>query len=334
MNYSTIHCYLGANLLAGRIMLASVSVIFIPKIHKRIFKLNIMQGKTFVTFLQISACVYFVMPEKLESYHQQYGSLFPIQIKDVIALPGMKASVESKPDTVPADSRVLDHGAIVRGNIDKKQIALVFTADEFADGGEIILSTLQKHGVKGCFFFTGRFYRNTAFRSLIKQTKQQGHYLGPHSDQHLLYCDWTNRDSLLVTQQQFQEDMAANLDAIQKFGVNRSAIKYFIPPYEWYNDSIAVWTKQMGMQLINYTPGTRSTSDYTTPDMKNYRASDEIYQSILDKEKTDPHGLNGFILLIHFGTDPKRTDKFYNHLDELITELTKKNYRFTTIEEL
>ncbi|MEJ7671938.1 MAG: hypothetical protein WKF59_04350 [Chitinophagaceae bacterium] len=78
------------------------------------------------------------------------------------------------------------------------------------------------------------------------------------------------------------------------------------------------------MQLINYSPGTKSTADYTTPDMKNYRSSEEIYQSILDKEEKDVNGLNGFILLIHFGTDPKRTDKFYNRLDELITCVEEK----------
>ena len=227
-----------------------------------------------------------------------------------------------------------DHGAIIRGDTNKKQIALVFTADEFADGGKIILSTLQKQHIKGSFFFTGRFYRNPAFRSLIKQAKQQGHYLGPHSDQHLLYCDWTNRDSLLVTKQKFKDDLTANLKAIEQFGVKKSAIKYFIPPYEWFNDSITLWTKQMGMQLINYSPGTNSTADYTTPDMKNYKPSYEIYQSIIDKEKADPNGLNGFILLVHFGTDPKRTDKFYNHLDELITELKTEHRRFTAIDEL
>ena len=41
-----------------------------------------------------------------------------------------------------------DHGAIIRGNTNKKQIALVFTADEFADGGKIILSTLQEQHIK------------------------------------------------------------------------------------------------------------------------------------------------------------------------------------------
>ena len=227
-----------------------------------------------------------------------------------------------------------DQGAIVRGNLSKKNIALVFTADEFGDGGKIILNTLQKQKVKASFFFTGRFYRNPLYKNVITQLKQQEHYLGPHSDQHLLYCDWTKRDSLLVTKEQFTKDLNACLHSIEKYGIKNSAIKYFIPPYEWYNDSIATWTKQMGIQLINYSPGTKSNADYTTPDMKNYRSSNEIYQSILDKEKQDTNGLNGFILLIHFGTDPGRTDKLYNRLGELLTVLKQKGYSFKTIGEL
>lgn len=168
---------------------------------------------------------------------------------------------------------------------------------------------------------------------MITQLKKQGHYLGPHSDQHLLYCDWTKRDSLLVTKNEFTKDLNACLHSIETYKVKRSAIKYFIPPYEWYNDSIATWTKQMGIQLINYSPGTKSTADYTTPDMKNYRGSDEIYQSIFNKEK-DVNGLNGSILLIHFGTDPKRTDKFYNRLDDLIITLKESGYQFTSIDEV
>ena len=227
-----------------------------------------------------------------------------------------------------------DHGGIIRGNIHQKRIALVFTADEFGDGKEIISSTLRKHRVKASFFFTGRFYRNSSFRAAIKSLKNQGHYLGPHSDQHLLYCDWTNRDSLLVTKQQFLTDLNNNISAIEKFGIKRSAIKFFLPPYEWFNDSITLWTKQMKMQLINFSPGTKSTADYTTPDMKTYVGSEEIYKSITRKEANDPNGLNGFILLIHFGTDPKRKDKFYNYLDKLVTELKNKNYQFTTVEHV
>ena len=208
----------------------------------------------------------------------------------------------------------------------------MFTADEFGDGANVILNTLQKQNVKASFFFTGRFYRSSVYKNIIIQLKQQGHYLGPHSDQHLLYCDWIKRDSLLVTKDEFTKDLNACLHSIENYGVKRSSIKYFIPPYEWYNYSIATWTKQMGIQLINYSPGTKSNADYTTPDMKNYRSSDEIYQSIIDKEKQD--GLNGFILLIHFGTDPKRTDKFYDRLDELITTLKQKGYEFNNIAGL
>jgi len=249
--------------------------------------------------------------------------------------PKEKAPSKSPPkgETSAASFPMFDHGAIVRGDQNKKEIALVFTADEFGDGAKGITKALQKHNTKASFFFTGRFYRNSLYKNIITQLKKQGHYLGPHSDQHLLYADWTKRDSLLVTKQQFKKDLEANLKAIEKYGVKSSAIKYFIPPYEWYNDSIALWTKEMGLQLINYTPGTKSTADYTTPDMKNYRSSNEIYQSILDKEK-DVNGLNGFILLIHFGTDAGRTDKFYNRLDELLSTLKQKGYSFKTIEEV
>jgi endoglucanase len=210
----------------------------------------------------------------------------------------------------------------------------VFTGDEFADGGQTILNALHAHKAKASFFFTGNFYRNPSFKNLIQKLKEQGHYLGPHSDKHLLYCDWNNRDSLLVTKKQFKEDLLANLTEIKKHGIKTSSIKYFIPPYEWHNDSIAAWSKEMGIQLINFSPGTKSTADYTWPELKNYRSSDEIYQSVLDKEQNDEHGLNGFILLIHIGTDPRRKDKFYNRLNNLLSALEAKGYTFTTFEDL
>ena len=51
---------------------------------------------------------------------------------------------------------------------------------------------------------------------------------------------------------------------------------------------------------------------------KNYRSSDMIYNSIINYEQSKPAGLNGFILLLHIGTDPKRTDKFYKSLPGLL----------------
>ena len=118
------------------------------------------------------------------------------------------------------------------------------------------------------------------------------------------------------------------------FGLQKENANYFLPPYEWYNDSIAAWTKDMGLQLINYTPGTLSHADYTTAKDKNYRSSEAIYSSIINYEQAKPAGLNGFILLMHMGAGPGRTDKFYKRLPELIKYLKAKGYHFKTVERL
>ncbi len=169
---------------------------------------------------------------------------------------------------------------------------------------------------------------------MIRRLKKDGHYLGAHSDMHLLYCDWNKRDSLLVTHSQFSFDLADNYSEMARLGMDVKKAKYFLPPYEWYNDTIAAWTKQLGLQLISYTPGTLSHADYTSPQDKNYRSSETIYRSIINYEQTRPSGLNGFILLMHIGAGPERTDKFYNRLPSLIKYLKQKGNQFQTVEQL
>ncbi|GAB3882158.1 hypothetical protein GCM10028825_04480 [Spirosoma agri] len=225
-------------------------------------------------------------------------------------------------------------GAKIRGDTSVRQLSLVFTGDEFADGGRTIARVLRKQNVRASFFLTGRFLRNPANASLVQQLRRDGHYIGPHSDQHLLYCDWTKRDSLLVTHEQFSKDLKANYVALGRFGIQRSKATLFLPPYEWYNDSISTWTQAAGSRLISYTPGTLSHADYTTPDDPNYRDSETILQSIRAYEQRNITGLNGFILLMHIGTASARTDKLYDHLDALLTELRQKSYRFVNVNRL
>ena len=188
--------------------------------------------------------------------------------------------------------------------------------------------------MKASFFFTGRFYRNPEFRSAVERLKKDGHYLGAHSDQHLLYADWNDRNKLLVTREQFLSDIDNNYDAMKALGIQRSDATLFLPPYEWYNQTIADWTRSLGMQLINYTPGTRSHADYTTPEDKNYIASAAILDSIKAYESKDENGLNGFILLSHVGAGPKRADKFFDKLDPLVVWLRCKNYEMVRVDEL
>ena len=211
---------------------------------------------------------------------------------------------------------------------------MVFTGHEFAEGGEFISQTLQQQKIKASFFLTGIFYDNKKFEPIIQKLKHGGHYLGPHSNEHLLYCDWIDRDKLLIEKNKFDLDLGANYEKMTRFKIKKDNARYFLPPYEWYNDSIAAWSKEAGIQLINYTPGTLSHADYTTLKDKNYRSSDVLYNSIVDYERSKPSGLNGFILLMHIGAGPDRIDKFYTRLPVLIKYLKQKGYQFQTVDQL
>ena len=59
-----------------------------------------------------------------------------------------------------------------------------------------------------------------------------------------------------------------------------------------------------------------------------------IFESIIRHERQDSHGLNGFLLLLHFGAGPGRTDKFHTRFGELLDDLAGKGYQFVCLGEL
>jgi endoglucanase len=221
------------------------------------------------------------------------------------------------------------HGGIIRMDTSARVVYICFTGHEFAEGGEQIAATLRRQHVPASFFFTGDFYRRPDFQPLLLRLRAEGHYLGAHSDRHLLYAPWDQRDSLLVSRAEFQSDLIENLRAMARLGIPPDEARCFMPPYEWYNRTIAEWTGQMGLTLVNFTPGTGTNADYTTPDMgQGYRSSQEIVKALLEADEHGPSGLNGCILLMHVGTDPARADKLYGRLDELLVELRARGYHF------
>ena len=226
-----------------------------------------------------------------------------------------------------------DEGAIVRGDATKKQLCLVFTADDRADGAERIISTLKKQDIKGAFFFTGQFFE--LYPDVVKRLVDDGHYVGSHSEGHLLYCFWEKRDSLLVTKQQFTDDICRSYERLAEYGITPQDAPYIIPPYEWHNATVTAWAREMGLQLVNFSPGTLSSMDYTYPGITGgnpYRDNKWLWDRIMkcEREKT----LNGHLLMIHLGTDERRVEKFYDRLPALIKELKKKGYTFVPLNEI
>lgn len=132
-----------------------------------------------------------------------------------------------------------------------------------------------------------------------------------------------------MSREDFENDLRANYEAMADLGISKEKALYFMPPYEWYNETIAEWTKTSGLKLINFTSGTGSNRDYTYPEMgARYASNQTIMNDILKYEANAKDKLNGFVLLLHLGTDPRRKEKFYNRLDELIKVLKKKGYKF------
>lgn len=248
------------------------------------------------------------------SYYQREGRELQNKVSGAAVLP---------------DRNIYRDGGIIRTDPSVRHIDFVFTAADKADGADRIISTLRKNNIKGGFFFTGEFFE--LYPDVVRRLVAEGHYVGSHSYGHLLYAPWGKRDSMLVTRQEFEEDMFKSYKVLREFGITDAP--YFIPPYEHYNATISSWARQLGLQVINYTPGTLTNGDYTTPGMSRYFSSKEILGKIREYERTDPDGLNGHIMLIHFGTDPSRTDKFYDKLPGLIMELRRKGYSFTPLKD-
>lgn len=237
-----------------------------------------------------------------------------------------------------ADERArpqLDRGAIVRGPRDRRRLALVFTGDRYAEGAGPILDALGRRAIRAACFLTGRFLRDPAFRPVIRRARDEGHDLGPHSDQHLLYATWDRPPRLLVTRAQFRADLAANERTLAAFVDDPGRFPYFLPPYEHHTTEIARWTAEAGRTLINLTPGTQAHTDYMEDDDPHFVPAARIVDSILDAERSDPNGLNGYFLLMHLGAGPGRTrDHLHDNLAALLDALADRGYTFVRVPEL
>jgi endoglucanase len=229
-----------------------------------------------------------------------------------------------------------DRGAIVRGPRDVKRLSLVFTGDQYAEGSRVILGTLRRRDIRSAWFLTGRFLRAPDHRAIINRARDDGHDLGPHSDQHLLYASWDSPPRLLVTSRRFLDDLRANDQALAAFVPDPArAFPYFLPPYEHHTTEIAEWTRQAGRTLINLTPGTRSHTDYMEDDDPRFVPAARIVSSVLDAERRDPDGLSGYLLLMHLGAGPGRTrDHLCDHLDALLQAIADRGYEFVGVGEL
>jgi endoglucanase len=256
-----------------------------------------------------------------------------LRIAIVFGVCSVSANLHGETSEAP-DAHVRDpYGAIVRGDVNSKRLAFIFTGDEFGESAAPILDELKARRAKSSFFVTGKFLRDPKLKPVVRRMVDEGHYLGPHSDSHPLYCDWNSRDKSLVTEEFFTADLDKNLAALQAVGAMRPGTPaYFVAPYEWYNRDHVAWSRKAGVELINFTPGSGSNRDYMREDHPKFVSSRQIRDDILAYERKDSHGLNGFLLLLHLGSG--RRDPFHTELGALCDALKQRGYEFVRVDEL
>ena len=188
------------------------------------------------------------------------------------------------------------------------------TGGDYGEGAGPILDTLGRLKIKSGFFVTGGFLSDVGRRQVLERALMEGHYVGPHSDQHPLYCPWDDREKSLISETELKKDREKNISDLRQLRALASGPIYFIPPYEWFNGDQVKWAKGMGVRMFNFSPGSGSNRDYMPESDPKFVSSEGILEDTLAYERKDSHGLNGYILRIHLGAD--RKDKMYRLLSQ------------------
>ena len=113
------------------------------------------------------------------------------------------------------------HHVVVGCDTDSMVVRLVFSADSMFEGGEYAVGVLDSMHVPASFFFTGNFLRMKEYEPLIRRIVADGHYVGTHSNHHLLLADWDGKRTPLITPDSMLADLDSNYLELARFGVKR-----------------------------------------------------------------------------------------------------------------
>lgn len=194
---------------------------------------------------------------------------------------------------------------ISRGNTNIPEMALTFDDGYSVEKINKIVKVLNKHNVKGTFFFVGSFIASN--KELIKDLEKDGHLIVSHSFSHPDYTKIS--DKAIVGEME-------NTKIVYTKATNKKIKPYFRPPYGGYDDRVL---KTLGKNHDLYVV----MWSIDTLDWKGTSAT-KISNSVLSNAG------NGKIVLMHT-TKNVNTDKA---LDSIITGLHKKGYKLVTIDDM
>jgi peptidoglycan/xylan/chitin deacetylase (PgdA/CDA1 family) len=242
----------------------------------------------------------------------------------VIAKPSVQPAVARPPARTDASAALtIVNGAIVRGPQNHPRIAIVFSCRETDEGSEVIMQALRDHHAKASFFVSSDFMAWPMNAGFVRTAHADGHFVGPQSD------DW-NEFTQVGKRAPTYGSVEEHLNLLGEVGVPRNEMRFFLPTSDQLNSTVVEHGREYGMSMITGTPGTLSLK---TTDTRFY-SSQQILESILNRERTGKNGLNGFQLLFQLDSGERRTDKFYARFSELLDALQNRGYEFVRVDEL
>lgn len=198
--------------------------------------------------------------------------------------------------------RGIPYAKLVRGNPERKVVALTFDDGPHGPATERLLDILRKENVKATFFLVGKMVEKHL--DLVQQEAAEGHEIANHTYSHTRL--------LGLTPDRVESELRDGAQVIDKAVGSRPRL--FRPPGGEYDNETIEAAKRLGYVMVLWTD---DPSDYQ-------RISPDLIESRILK-----HVRNGSIVLLHDGI-PETLEM----LPDLIAKLRQQGYKFVTISEM
>ncbi len=189
---------------------------------------------------------------------------------------------------------------------DDKVIYLTFDCGYENGYMEQILDILKEYDAKACFFVTQTYIRDNV--ELVKRMKEEGHLVGNHTVTHPSMPG--------ISTEEQKEELEACADYMKE-ATGYDMDMYFRPPSGEYSERVLQLAKDMGYRTIFWSMA------YLDYDVNNQPGTDYVI------EHFEKYYHNGAIPLIHNVSESNA-----NALDTVLKSLSKKGYRFASLDEM
>ena len=191
---------------------------------------------------------------------------------------------------------------ILRGNPNRREIALTIDDGPHPVYTPELLQILAQNGIKATFFVVGE--QAERYPELIRAESDAGHAIGNHTYDHV--------SLIKIPPQYIDTEIKACGEVIKR--ITGKSPHLFRPPGGEYNRSVAEATEALGYKLVLYSddPG-----DYAEPGTQ-----------VIEKRTLDTIS-NGGIILLHDGSAQTLTI-----LPQLIQRLKARGFQFVSVDQL